>query len=155
MGTFATSWTVGDVIPASELNTLSGAWTSYTPTVGGSWALGNGTISGNYKKIGRLVVCEMVVTWGSTSTFGASGLTLTLPFQALRGNALGKAKFTDTGTAGYQGVCWTTAASTTLGLYVYTTGGTYAGESSIVTTAPHTWASTDIVNCTIAYESTS
>jgi hypothetical protein len=59
---------------------LGGAWTGYTPTLGGSgWALGNGTIDGAYRLIGKRLVGRCYLQFGSTSTAGAGGLTFTLP----------------------------------------------------------------------------
>jgi hypothetical protein len=162
----ATDVVDGDLIPIVDVSANStkqitrgdlygGAWTSYTPTVGGAgWALGNGTISGRYKKIGRVVSFYIAVTWGSTSTFGGSALTLTLPTAALSTGVEFPTRFVDSGTAGYQGVGYTTASSTTLGFFVYTTGSTYAGEAGITTSVPHGWANADSINIGGTYEST-
>ena len=70
---------------ASEINVLDGqmgAWTSYTP----SWtavttnpAIGNGTLSGAYQKIGRTVHFRIYILAGSTTTFGSGYWYLTLP----------------------------------------------------------------------------
>jgi hypothetical protein len=158
MGTFATSWTTGDTIPASELNTISGAWTSYTPTVGGAgWALGNGTATGRYKKIGRVITCNAKVTWGSTSTFGGSSLTISAPVAAVSGmDFVGTLTMQDTGTTTYLGVSYLPSASSTFTLLVANTAGTYATVSTGLTTSvPHTWANTDILWISMVYESAS
>jgi len=64
--------------------TSLGAWTSYTPTLGGSgWAIGNGNVTGSkYCRIGKTVDFAAFVSFGTTSTFGAGQLTLSLPFAA-------------------------------------------------------------------------
>jgi len=52
--------------------TSLGAWTAYTPTLGGTgWAIGDGTVLGAYCQIGKVVFFRASVTFGSTSTFGA------------------------------------------------------------------------------------
>jgi hypothetical protein len=56
-----------------------GAWRSYTPTIGGSGAaLGNGTIVGQWTRIGRTIHWYATLTRGSTTTYG-SGIQLGLP----------------------------------------------------------------------------
>jgi hypothetical protein len=56
-----------------------GAWRSYTPTIGGSGAaLGNGTIVGQWTRIGRTIHWYVTLTRGSTTTYG-SGIQLGLP----------------------------------------------------------------------------
>lgn len=57
-----------------------GAWTAYTPTLAGTgWAIGNGTATGFYCQIGKMVYFWARFTMGSTSTYGAVPPTLTLP----------------------------------------------------------------------------
>jgi hypothetical protein len=56
-------------------NTYTPVWGSF----GTAPALGNGTITGRYYRLGALVVVKVMVTMGSTTTFGTSIYTLTLP----------------------------------------------------------------------------
>jgi hypothetical protein len=60
----------------------AGAFTAYTP----AWTatvtppvLGNGTISGAYFQVGKLVVGRMSLTMGSTTTYGSGSYQLSLP----------------------------------------------------------------------------
>jgi hypothetical protein len=154
MGTFATSWTTGDTIPATELNTLSGAWTTYTPTVGGTgWALGNGTVAGRYKKVGRVVVCRVQVTWGTTSTYGAGQLTVSTPVTPANDTPAGLAQLNDGGTD-YIGWCNATTGGVFF-VYSMNTAGTYLVNSSVVSTVPFTWTTSDYVRLSAVYESAS
>lgn len=60
-----------------------GAWTSYTPTIGGTgWAVGNGTLTSNYCQIGKTVFFRIYFITGSTTTYGTTALTWTLPVTA-------------------------------------------------------------------------
>lgn len=60
--------------------TSLGAWTSYTPTLGGTgWGIGNGTLVGAYCRIGKIIIFRAEVTLGSTSTIGSGSPSLTLP----------------------------------------------------------------------------
>lgn len=72
------------LIPLAETSG-SPAWTSYTPTWtsnGTSPSLGNGTLVGLYKKIGRLVAVRIEFIVGSTSTEGSGVYSFALPFAA-------------------------------------------------------------------------
>lgn len=87
------TWVAGEEVTEALLNThvrdnlaaIGDAWTTYTP----SWtaasvnpSIGNGTLQGRYVKAGRLVLVEIQMLAGSTTTFGTGGYTFTLPFSA-------------------------------------------------------------------------
>lgn len=60
----------------------SQAWDSYTPawtSTGTAPALGNGTLTGFYKQVGKTVHVRIVLTLGSTSTVGTGTYRLSLP----------------------------------------------------------------------------
>ncbi|MFD7709465.1 hypothetical protein [Streptomyces sp. NPDC059786] len=87
------TWAVGEIVTAAQMNTeirdqfnsFFGAWTPYTPTwtaVTTNPVLGNGTVIGQYQKIGRICHVVIMLTIGSTSTFGSGFWRLSLPFQA-------------------------------------------------------------------------
>jgi len=56
----------------------SWSWSSYSPTFGGGFSIGNGTVSAKSVQIGKTVFGKIDITVGSTTTIG-SGLTATLP----------------------------------------------------------------------------
>lgn len=72
---------------ATNLDTLlGGAWTSYTPTWTASTTnptLGNGTLTGFYKKVGRTVVWRLRLTLGSTTNIGSGAWRWSLPVNAV------------------------------------------------------------------------
>ena len=95
MGVFtgpATSVTAGQTSGvAAAINTAVsgvnafGATTSYTP----SWTaattnpvIGNGSIIGLYSQINKMVYFKVVITFGTTTTFGTGAYSLTLPVAA-------------------------------------------------------------------------
>lgn len=60
-----------------------GAWTAYTPTLGGTgWAIGNGTSYGAFCQIGKTVFYKIRIDFSTTSTFGGSNLTISRPINA-------------------------------------------------------------------------
>lgn len=68
------------------------AWTAYVPTwgtTGGSGStIGNGSLSGRFQQVGRTVNFKAQITMGSTTTYGTSQWTLSLPVSAVSTNSL-------------------------------------------------------------------
>jgi len=115
------------------------ATSSYTPTWSGT--LGNGTITGKYLQIGKLVHFEVLLTWGSTSSHGATAQTLSLPVTAAAaGLACGDAILQDSGTGQYTALGWLT--STTAVLF-YNCDGLQSG--AIINTTPFVWTTNDAI----------
>lgn len=149
-------WSAHDVLTASDLNaaiatgimsTGLGAWTAYTPAWSGT--LGNGSLTGAYCKIGRLVHFRISLTWGTTTTHGASSQTLTLPpFAANFSGWLGGARIIDASAAQqfYRHVF--ANSSTVLAM------SAEAAATFVSNTVPMTWATTDSLNLQGSYEST-
>lgn len=74
----------GDVLQALSGSSVGylGAFSSYTPTwtsTGTEPAIGNGTITGRYIQVGNLVQAWIVLTMGSTTTFGTGNYIFSLP----------------------------------------------------------------------------
>jgi hypothetical protein len=58
------------------LTALTAAWTSYTPSwtaSAGTPAIGNGSLAGAYRQMGKTVDFTINLTAGSTTTFGTAG----------------------------------------------------------------------------------
>ena len=133
--------------------TSLGAWTAWTPTVGGTgWAIGNGVTEAAYCQIGNTVHFRIRVEWGTTSTFGAAAaLTLQLPF-APRSGTLGltgrAAGWAEDVSASQRFPIECQVGSTTT-LTVRHASSPFALTSS---TVPFAWASTDSVNLVGTYE---
>jgi hypothetical protein len=137
----------------TDISALTSAWTDYTPTwtsTGTAPALGNGTLTGRYKQIGKLVTVKIKIVFGSTTTFGTGGYLFSLPVTAGgTGDQTGSAYFRDTsGTSSghYNGISVVTASGTTV------TGYESTGHAQIQQTLPVVWANTDFFVFTITYE---
>jgi hypothetical protein len=151
---FNTSFTTGDVLTATDLNTIAGSWDAYTPTIGGTgWALGNGTITGRWKKIGRVVHVRVRVTFGTTSTYGGGALTISAPTAAQGVDVPGVCILNDTGTATYTGYVFINGS--TFQPFAQVTSAGHASVAVVISTVPFTWASTDYIELNITYESAS
>jgi hypothetical protein len=64
---------------------IEAAWTAYTPTWTGSGsnpAIGNGSVVGRYKRIGKTIIFRVIITAGSTTTFGTGNYSIGLPVAA-------------------------------------------------------------------------
>jgi hypothetical protein len=61
------------------------AWTAYSPvwtTAGTAPAIGNGTLVGKFAQVGKTVIARIILTAGTTTTFGTLGWSFTLPVAA-------------------------------------------------------------------------
>lgn len=124
--------------------TGSAVWTAYTPTIGGgTWALGDGTVSARYAVVGTLLTFRGVITWGSTSVFSASNaLTVTLPVTTnVTAGVMVHAHYNDAAVNRYLGFARATSA-TVISFGVPGTNGLIA---SLTSTVPFTWGSGDQV----------
>lgn len=122
----------------------------YTPSwtaAGVAPALGNGTLTGRFYQIGKLVVCHADLTMGSTTTFGTGVYDLSLPATA--------------GTIKYSGVTSafdSSAGSIYLGFSRIDTTtkmafwDTAQPAASVTNSVPFTWASGDILSADLIYE---
>jgi hypothetical protein len=80
------------------------AWTSYTPT----WtsdsstpSIGNGSLTGRYKQIGKTVFFSLKLTYGSTTTGGAGAWMFGLPVTAYDANYQFAVSILNSGLAWY------------------------------------------------------
>ena len=73
----------GTALPAATLNSIGAPWETYTPTwttSGTQPVLGNGTLTGRYCRINRLIVVQIAFAYGSTTTGGTNKWLFSLPF---------------------------------------------------------------------------
>lgn len=106
------TFAAGQWLNASDLNTIvtqidsltAPGWTSYSPTwasSGTSPSIGNGTISGRYRRAANsdLVFVEIRQTWGSTTSNGTGVWNWTLPVTASSSavSTVGTGQITDSG----------------------------------------------------------
>jgi hypothetical protein len=130
--------------------TSLGAWTAWTPTLSGTgWAIGDGTLLATYCQIGKVVHFRIQITFGSTSTFGAGALTLSLPVTAagMNGHPMAHVAYVDT-SAGltYLGTARQSTTTTISPRFGQNPdGGIFSGTA-------FTWANTDIIRVVGTYE---
>jgi hypothetical protein len=139
----------GDRIKAGDLAALeSVAWTSFTPT----WTnltLGAGVGTYSYCKIGRLVVASYEFVLGAGSAVG-TGPYATLPVPAAANQLIaGVAEYRDTSASGVSAGLALLSGSVILMCRLVET------RTAVTATTPHTWATTDIIRASVAYQSAS
>lgn len=140
-------------VRASRLQTLAdiaaaltGAWTSFTPvwtTIGTAPSLGNGSLTGFYARIGKLVHCRIHLLGGGTTTYGTSSWRFTIPITAVAIDQAGSCRLLDSGTANRAEGCF--LVDTTHVVPITATG-------DVTNTVPQTWATGDRCDIQITYE---
>lgn len=137
-----------------------GAWTSWTPTLSGGWALGSGTLTGRYIKIGRLVHADWMFTIGFSTTKGTALIVGGLPF-AVASTSINRAgavsMYRVSTNTNYPGQ-WGVNPSATSGAVRYF--GIFADpsavfEQSVSSAAPFDFAGTDTISGSLTYEASS
>lgn len=165
LNTTPRTWVAGETVTAAHMNAevrdaLSGiqaAWTSWGS--GSSWtaatgnpSLGNGTWTGKYLQIGKLIIFSIEIVMGSTTTYGTGQWRLALPVTPRSANRI---TFTgdllDTGTASFplKASYVTSVTAMTLTTEPTTAGAT---DRSVTSAVPHTWGTGDALTLWGVYE---
>jgi hypothetical protein len=131
------------------------AWTAYTP----SWTaastnpvIGNGTIEGYYKVIGKTCFVRGNIAMGSTTTFGSGERYISMPFTASHADGiLMTATLLDNNTAWYNAILNGARAGFNhkSAIQYQVVGGT---ADSITPTTPFTWTTSDRFTWNGSYE---
>ena len=131
---------------ASYVAPYETAWTAYTPVwtaASSNPVIGNGTIVGYYKLIGKTCFVRGNVAMGSTTTFGSGEWYISMPFTASNSDGiLMTANLLDNTTAWYNATVNGARAGFNYksAIQYQNTGGT---ADSIASTTPFTWTNSD------------
>jgi hypothetical protein len=130
-----------------------GAWASYVPSIG-NWAVGsNGTLLGNYHKVGNTMHFRITFTLGSATTkSGILYLGLPEPMLATTPNSpVGQASLYDqSANATVHAVARRGVSSATIGLAW--NNGTATNSTGLSATTPWTWDTNDVITVNGMYE---
>lgn len=147
------AFSAGGIVLASQLNNLlTPGWTAYTPSWTGSTSnpsVNNGSLVGRYRRVtgADLVVVEVRLTVGSTTSFGSGTYWMTVPVTPSATatlNAVGAAYTLDSGTLDKAAVV--VFEDNTKVKFVSATAGVFTP------TIPQTFANGDQIRWSIAYE---
>jgi hypothetical protein len=156
----------GPQISAIELSSARGPtgpvasdgleWTTYSPAWTASItnpAIGNGTITGRYKAIGKTVFVSVKINMGATTTYGTGQWRVSLPVDAFSASsAILPTVFLDNGNSWFQGTSYTEyGGATSYVVPVWNRGLT--GSAPADSQTPFTWGSTDSFSFAGSYES--
>jgi hypothetical protein len=128
----------------------AGTYTTYTPTFV-NFTLGNGTAVGRYLQIGKVVLVEIKVTLGSTSSMGSDPYVLLPVNAAMTTSVQANVTLQDAGTGEYVGAAGNPYADS-LRLFAVGASGSYANYVLITSTVPFTWATNDVFSIRATYE---
>jgi hypothetical protein len=142
---------------AQDIDTSVGtgllAWTSWSPTLSGGWANGNGVWTASYVQIGKTVIARGSFVVGSTTTKGTT-LQVSVPVTA-HANAVATAgttaNATVAGTSTYQLTSFL-STTTAIELYAPNVSGTYLTRTTVTSAIPATWATSDVIRFHIVYQ---
>jgi hypothetical protein len=134
---------------ALEWTTYSPAWTASTTNP----AIGDGTITGRYKAIGKTVFVSVKINMGTTTTYGSGTWRISLPVDAFSASsAIFPTLFLDNGSNWFQGTSYTEyGGSVSYVTPVWDKGAT--GSAAVDSVTPFTWVSTDSFSFAGSYES--
>lgn len=133
------------------------AWQTWTPTYT-NFTLGTSTVVAYYIKIGRWVRVRLQITMAAGFSFTGSAMLPSLPVTAVSGYATsayggnGTARYIDTSPATSYWGSVRLLNTTQANPQVFQTGASYMTGSSLTSTVPFTWATTDILYLDFSYE---
>lgn len=141
--------------PIADIGKAQQTWTPTWTAVTTNPAIGNGSLNGRYFQINKLVIAEMTLITGSTTTYGSGRWRFTFPVTAASGNigtygfrSLGYGRIYDTSTGQTYVAMPLFFASETSRFSVLVTGNV----SQVDLNVPMTWASGDELTIQIIYE---
>lgn len=129
-----------------------GTWTTYTSTWGSTGTqpvLNNGTLVAKYISNTKLVILQLALTIGSTSTMGSGAWSFSLPFTSNSHTSLSAIAKDTSATKYWAGSGWTNTGSNSLVLVILD-----ANTAGIDVANPFTWATGDFLYITGIYERT-
>lgn len=133
-----------------------GAWQAYTPTWGSTGtapAIGNGTLSGRFVQIGKLIVFTIHWAAGSTTTFGTGQYTFTFPVTSATapGGVVARVYSFDSSAGNFNMANALHSISTVFNIQYPLTWPSGA-QTSYTNTTPFTWATSDTIDISGSYE---
>ena len=151
----------GDIFTAAAINgalndIVDPGWVTYTPAwtaTSGNPAIGNGTISGRYRRVaspvGDMVEAEVILTMGGSTTYGTGAWRISLPVTAhaaaVTMRTVGSATALDQGTS-YRSAASYLVDSTHMAMVTAVAAGEWSAA------VPQTWVSTDQATLRLRYQ---
>lgn len=145
--------TAGQVLTAATLNTIGAATEAYTPawtSTGAAPAINNGTLTGRYWRLQRLIIAQINWVAGGTTAFGTGAYRMSLPITSDSSAFLyGYAVFSDASTFNAYVMVAGQISNTTV-QFTWNVGGI---NGLWAQTTPVPMAATDSMQATLIYQS--
>jgi len=147
-----------NAITASYVTPYEGAWISYSV----AWTtdgvtqpvIGNGSLTGAYKQIGKIVFVRVKLNCGSTTTFGTGAWQFGLPITASSPDGVQFAcSMLDSSTTWYGGTVNGTYSGATFKTAIITPQPLTHTQAAVTATSPFAWGDTDSHQFNGSYES--
>ena len=156
------TWVAGEKPTATDFNThvrdqfrmLGDAWATFTSTWSGSTTnpvLGNGTQTAEARQINKAIDFAIVITAGSTTTFGTGQWRLTLPVAARRRAVFDVYYFDSSAGTTFRGIMEVAAGATLATISCEPTTAAAAYRNTNLNN-PFAWATGDILSVRGSYE---
>lgn len=132
---------------------------NYTPTWTATTTnptLGNGTIYGRWTRLGSIITVSIILTFGSTTNFGAGNYYLGLPFSARNANNVqffGIANIRDSGVASYERIAMIAPSLSVDDITLFVDPHPGTNNNFATPTSPFSFGSGDVIAVQITYES--
>lgn len=139
-----------------QIGPLTSAWTAFTPTLSGGWALGNATYTATYMRVGRKISFGAYIVIGTSTTKG-SVMIVALPVTAAS-QYTAIANFTAyflISASGHYPAFAISNSTSTVELVTPNSAGTYTIANQTQAAVPATWATGDIIRYGGTYEAAS
>jgi len=124
---YTAGFAAGQILTAANMNSIGAAAETFTPTWTASTAnptLNNGTLSGKYFRINKMIFCQIFLSIGSTTAVGTGQYRWALPVTAaspINNNlSIGSGRYYDasTLTAYLANVIFNAGATTYVSMYI-------------------------------------
>lgn len=163
---YTPNYAAGDVLTAAAMNSIGEAWSTFPsgPTwtsLGTAPTLGNGTFTGRYCQINKVVIARYVLSPGSTTTYGTGIYYFSLPVTANSNYAtrdpIGVAQLYDNTIADYLGTVMIDTTARCLIMFprvsITGIGVTTSVPAEIMSpTIPYTFGNGDSLRFSIIYQ---
>jgi hypothetical protein len=140
------------VLTAAQMNGI-GEVTAYTPTITNG-VLGNGTITGSYVRVNKLIFGQIKFALGTTSTI-TGNLQFSFPVATattITASMIGNAYFYDNSTASVLSATTFRSSATVMSFFALNASATYTSGSAFSATVPVAFGAGDEVVCSFTYE---
>lgn len=135
---------------------LETAWTAYTPSWTASTTnptLGNGTLTGYYKQIGKTVFVRVKLDWGSTTSGGSGDWRFSLPVSAVESDTIQMpCSILDVGNDWYEGTVNGRYAGLTDRSAILALAQSGHKSQAVAATHPFNWGNGDSLQFNGSYE---